>query len=135
MYRVSHSKVNKVILLWWRHTFSFLLIFWILRVHEIGAFIPSFYLFNDARHPWFKMQTCKQSFWKKEFECTSSKAIFWILFSTVFWGFMPFGFEPLIKVKYIPIFWLVTFYFLTIVLKFKIIENSRKNKRHLRIWL
>ena len=41
IYRVSHSKVNKVILLWWGYRFQFLLIFWILRVHGIGAFMPN----------------------------------------------------------------------------------------------
>ena len=39
-YRVSHSKVSKVILLWWGYRFQFLLIFWILWVHGIGAFMP-----------------------------------------------------------------------------------------------
>ena len=38
IYRVSHSKDWKVILLWWGYTFWFLLIFWVLRVHEIGPF-------------------------------------------------------------------------------------------------
>ena len=41
MYRVSHSKVSKVILLWWGYRFQFLLIFWILWVHGIGAFMPN----------------------------------------------------------------------------------------------
>ena len=41
IYRVSHSKVSKVILLWWGCTFWFLLIFWVLHVHEIGAFMPN----------------------------------------------------------------------------------------------
>ena len=40
-YRVSHSKVNKVILLWWGYRFQLLLIFWILCVHEIGTFMPN----------------------------------------------------------------------------------------------
>ena len=40
-YRVSHSKEGKVILLWWGYRFWFLLIFWILHVHEIGAFMPN----------------------------------------------------------------------------------------------
>ena len=51
-YRVSHSKVSKVILLRWGCRFLFLLIFWILHVHEIGAFMPNssvFYLFDVAR--------------------------------------------------------------------------------------
>ena len=40
-YRVSHSKVSKVILLWWGYRFQFLLIFGILWVHWIGAFMPN----------------------------------------------------------------------------------------------
>ena len=40
-YRVSHSKPSKVILLWWRYRLWFLLIFWILRVHEKGTFMPN----------------------------------------------------------------------------------------------
>ena len=39
MYRVSHSKPSKVILLWRRYRLWFLLIFWILRVHEKGTFM------------------------------------------------------------------------------------------------
>ena len=56
-YRVSHSKVSKVILLWWGHRFWFwfwfLLIFWILHVHEIGAFMPNLSVFNffDVARP------------------------------------------------------------------------------------
>ena len=38
-YRVSHSKDEKVILLWWGYRFWFLLIFSILQVHEIGTFM------------------------------------------------------------------------------------------------
>ena len=41
LYRVSHSKVSKVILLWWGYRFRFMLIFWILPVHGIGAFMPN----------------------------------------------------------------------------------------------
>ena len=40
MYRVSHCKVYKVILLCWGYRFWFLLKFWILRIHEIGPLIP-----------------------------------------------------------------------------------------------
>ena len=40
-YRVSHSKPGKAILLWWRYRLWFLLIFWILRVHEKGTFMPN----------------------------------------------------------------------------------------------
>ena len=38
-YRVSHLKVHRVILLCWRYKFWFLLMFWILYVHEIGPFM------------------------------------------------------------------------------------------------
>ena len=41
IYRVSHGKVNKVIWLCWGYIFWFLLILWILCVHEIGPFMPS----------------------------------------------------------------------------------------------
>ena len=40
-YRVSHSKEGKVILLRWGYRFWFLLIFRILCVHEIGAFMSN----------------------------------------------------------------------------------------------
>ena len=40
-YRVSHSIGLKVILLWWGYIFWFLIPFWILQVHEIGAFMPN----------------------------------------------------------------------------------------------
>ena len=45
-YRVSHSKPGKVILLWWRYILWFLLIFWILRVHEKGTFMQNSPVFN-----------------------------------------------------------------------------------------
>ena len=38
-YRVSHGKVNKVIWLCWGYSFWFLLIFWVLCVHEKGTFM------------------------------------------------------------------------------------------------
>ena len=40
-YRVSYSKPIKVILLWWRYWLWFLLIFWIVCVHEKGTFMPN----------------------------------------------------------------------------------------------
>ena len=54
IYRVSHSKDEKVILLWWGHRFWFLLICWVLRVHEIGSFMPNlsvFIFFFDVVRP------------------------------------------------------------------------------------
>jgi hypothetical protein len=41
LYKVSHGKVNKVMCLCWGYTFWFLQIFWIIRVYEIGPFMPS----------------------------------------------------------------------------------------------
>ena len=41
IYRVSHSKDWKVILLWWGYRFWFLLNFWVLHVHEISPFMPN----------------------------------------------------------------------------------------------
>ena len=38
-YRVSHIKLSKVIWLCWGYIFWFLLIFLVLRVHEIGTFM------------------------------------------------------------------------------------------------
>jgi len=53
-YRVSHSKEEKVILLWWGYGFWFLLIFWVLHVYEMGSFMPdssAFSFFDVARPP------------------------------------------------------------------------------------
>ena len=41
IYRVFHSKEEKMILLWWGYRFWFLLIFWVLCVYEIGPFMPN----------------------------------------------------------------------------------------------
>ena len=46
-YRVSHSKVNKVILLRWGYRFWFLLIFCVLLVHEIGPFMHNLPVFIE----------------------------------------------------------------------------------------
>ena len=46
-YRVSHSKVNKVMLLLWGYEFWFLLIFLILCVSEIGPFMPHSWVFDE----------------------------------------------------------------------------------------
>ena len=45
-YRLSHSKEEKVILLWWGYRFWFLLIFWVLHVYEIGPFMPNSSVFT-----------------------------------------------------------------------------------------
>ena len=53
-YRVSLSKASKVILLWWGYRFWFMLIFWFLWVHGIGAFMPnsSVFIFLMLRAPY-----------------------------------------------------------------------------------
>ena len=45
---------NHLILLWWGYRFRFMLIFWILRVHGIGAFMPnsSVFIFLMLRAPY-----------------------------------------------------------------------------------
>ena len=58
VYRVSHSKDWKVILLWWGYRFWFLLVFWILRVHEIGPFHQFLFIFDAARQNLSNLQTC-----------------------------------------------------------------------------
>ena len=69
LYRVSHSKPEKVILLWWGHRFWFLLIFWILHVHEIRPFMPSSSVFiHSAQFYYIKL----------EFN-TPKDLIFWIV--------------------------------------------------------
>ena len=63
-YRVSHSKVSKVILLWWGYIFRFMLIFWILQVHGIGAFMPnsSVFIFLMLRALYFIFFLITQSY-------------------------------------------------------------------------
>jgi hypothetical protein len=91
IYRVSHSKEGKVILLWWGYRFWFSLIFWVLRVHEIDPFMPNssvfIFLCCAPSIGWYvKVQ---KKIWKKEFECTKCKATFKFLFQH-FWLFYAF---------------------------------------------
>ena len=49
-----------------------------------------------------------------------------------FWGLLvSFWCRPLIKGKYIPIWWFITFYCLKMALEFEIFKNSLKNKKKL----
>ena len=65
-YRVSHGKVNKVIWLFWGYSFWFLLIFWVLQVHEKGTFMPNSSVFIFLMlHDLYKMI------------CKKNKIIFW----------------------------------------------------------
>ena len=91
IYKESHCKVDKVILLWWGGRFWFLLIFWILHLHEIHmAIYASFiscYWNDDLCHLWSKMQTSKKRLMGKEFKCTYCKKLFSNLCFKVFWPF------------------------------------------------
>ena len=90
-YRVSHSKVWKVILLWWGYTFRFFLSIrgpmcsW--ETH-IFAYHTSFYWNNVLRHLWSNLQTCKLFWGEKEYECIKCKGTFkhflkhfWLLYA------------------------------------------------------
>ena len=57
--RVSHSKVNKVILLCWGYRFGFLLMFWVVSVHEIGTFMSNLSVFTNLM-----MRAIYGSIWK-----------------------------------------------------------------------
>ena len=74
-------------MLWWGYRFWFLLIFWILHVHETGPFMPksSFFIyFWDVSCPYWMVWFLKNS--KKEFDCTKCKASFNFFFQH-FWLF------------------------------------------------
>ena len=60
-YRVSHSIGLKVILLWWGYRFWFLLLFWILYVREIGAFMPNSSVFIFLMSRALYRMICKSS--------------------------------------------------------------------------
>jgi hypothetical protein len=111
-YRVSHSKEGKVNLLWWVDKFWFLLIFWVLRVHEIGSFMPHSSFFIEIMMLAFYGPKCKKAkinFGKKSLNVHSVK-LFSKLFFQLFWFFLYFFcFKPLIKGNYISIYWFDTF--------------------------
>ena len=60
-YRVSHSKEVKVVLLWWGYRFWFLLIFWVLHVHEIDPSMPNSSVFIFMMSRALYRMTCKSS--------------------------------------------------------------------------
>ena len=85
-YRVSHRKVNKVILPWWGYRFLFLLIFWILHFHEIGPFIFQSSVFIELMIWAIYGLKCKHAnkfFWKKSLNVPFVK-----LFFSTFFGFI-----------------------------------------------
>ena len=88
-YRVSHSKEGKVILLWWGDRFWFLLIFWVLLVHEIDSFMPHSSFFIEILMLAFYGPKCKKAkinFGKKSLNVHSVK-LFSKLFFQRFWVF------------------------------------------------
>ena len=89
-YRVSHSKVSKVILLCWDYRFRFMLIFWILRVHGIWA---SVFIFLMLR-PLYRMipKNPKLFFGKNNLNVPNVKLLSNFFFY-VFGFFMPFWWE------------------------------------------
>ena len=124
-YRVSHGKVNKVILLCWGCKFWILLIFWILHIHEIGPFMPSSLVFIQLMLcALYRMilisKHSKTFFWQKSLNVPTVK-----LFSNFCWNFlsaflMLFGFRLLILGKSVSICCLLLFFCLKRPLKLKI---------------
>ena len=94
LYRVFHSKDSKDLLLW-VYRYWFLLVFWILRVHERGTFMPNWSVFIFLMlHALYRM-ICKntKSFFGKNCLNVSNVKLFSIFFSTVLAFFMPFWWE------------------------------------------
>ena len=91
-YRVSHSKPGKVILLWWRYRLWFLLIFWILRVHEKGTFMlnSSVFIFLMLRALYRMIcKNTKSIFGKNSLNVSNVKPFSKIYFQD-FWPFYAF---------------------------------------------
>ena len=88
LYRVSHSKVSKVILLWWGYRFQFMLIFWILRVHGIGAFMPNSSVFIFLMLYRMICKNPKLFFGKNSLNVTNEKLL--SIFFQRFWLFHAF---------------------------------------------
>ena len=83
-YRVSHSKEEKVILLWWGHRVWFLLISWVLHVHEIDSFMPNLSIFIFLMLSALYRMICKNSnsFFSKNSLNVPNVNLFSIFFST-----------------------------------------------------
>ena len=98
IYRVSHSKVNKVILFWWGYRFWLLLIFWILHFYEIWPFMFQSSVFIELIFFTIYGPKCRHAnkiFGKKRlnvpFVKLFSKFFFWTFFeffdAFLFWVF------------------------------------------------
>ena len=113
-YRVSHGKVNKVNWLCWGHRFCFLLIFWILHVHEIVPFMSSSsVLIQMMLFPLYRIVSnhTRIFFWKKSLNVPLyCKAIFNFFYFNILVFFILFGFPLLIQGRFVYIRWFATFY-------------------------
>ena len=92
---VSHSKEGKVILLWWGHRFWFLLISWVLHVHEIDSFMPNLSIFIFLMLSALYRMICKNSnsFFSKNSLNVPNVNLFSIFFFNIFSFFMHFCWE------------------------------------------
>ena len=86
---------------------------------DIYAKYISFYLFLWCVLCMVQNANIQKNFWKKESKCNFCKAILKILFSSIFGFSDVFWFGHMINSKYLSIYWFVTFYCLTMVLKLK----------------
>jgi glucan phosphoethanolaminetransferase (alkaline phosphatase superfamily) len=118
-YRVSHGKVNKIILLWWEYRFSFLPVYildpmcsWDKAIY--GYFI-SLYWIDVSRHLWFNMSKLQKKMEKRVRMYVLNVKLFSISFFSLFFGFFDaFLFRPSIKGKCLSICWLFTCCFLNV---------------------
>ena len=101
-YRVSHSKVNKLIMLWYGYRFWFLLIFWILRVYEIGPFMPYSSVFIQMMMRAIYGLKHAKKFWKKNLNVPFVKLFTRYLFQRSLGCLMLFRFGALIEGKSCP---------------------------------
>ena len=128
IYRVSHTKEGKVVMLWWEYRFLFLLICSILRVHEIGTVMPNSSVF-------FFYVACPLQF-DIDIKIQKSRSIFSVknslnvpnvkllsIFLIIFWDVLSFFAFDLISSENVYFWWFVTFYNLKRPLKVKIVQS------------
>ena len=128
IYRVSHIKEGKVVMLWWEYIFWFLLICSILRVHETGTVMPNSSVF-------FFYVACPLQF-DIDIKIQKSRSIFSVknslnvpnvkllsIFLIIFWDVLCFFAFDLISSENVYFWWFVTFYNLKRPLKVKIVQS------------
>ena len=94
-YRVSHLKLWQVIWLCWGYSFWFLLILWVLYVHEKGTFMlnSSVFIFLMLRALYRKICKNVKSFLGEHSLNVTNVKLFSNFFFNVFGFFMPFSWE------------------------------------------